>query len=353
MRSIFITAFAVLFVLSGCDSSENTNTPSTPQATDGVVAQASAPAVKETPAVGPGRMIPVRTEKGVFNVWTKKVGDNPTIKVLLLHGGPGMTHEIYEVFGDHFPQAGIEFYYYDQLGSYFSDQPDEPDLWTTERFVEEVEQVRIALGLGPDNFYLFGQSWGGLLGIEYALKYQANMKGLIISNMMASIPAYNDYAMNVLMADMDPAVLAKLKAFEAAKDYTNPEYAGLLLEHHYVDHVLRMPADEWPDAINRSFGHVNNNVYIPMQGPSELGASGLLEQWDRTGDLSKITVPTLVIGASHDTMDPAHMEWMANTVANGRFHLCPDGSHLSQLDDEQVFFEGLIRFLKDVDSGTF
>ncbi|WP_262693639.1 proline iminopeptidase-family hydrolase [Kordiimonas aquimaris] len=352
MRSLFTVAFAALFALSACNSSETatpTNTGADAQTSTEAVVQES----KGTPTVGEGRLIPVHTEKGTFNVWTKKVGDNPTIKVLLLHGGPGMTHEIYEVFGEHFPDEGIEFYYYDQLGSYFSDQPDEPDLWTTARFVEEVEQVRIALGLGPDNFYLFGQSWGGILGIEYALKYQANLKGLIISNMMASIPAYNDYAANVLMADMDPAVLAKLKAIEAAKDYSNPEYVSLLIEHHYVDHVLRMPADQWPDAINRSFGHVNNDVYIPMQGPSELGASGLLENWDRTADLSKITVPTLIIGASHDTMDPAHMEWMAGQVANGRFHLCPGGSHLSQLDDEDVFFEGLIRFLRDVDSGAF
>ena len=352
MRSLFTAAFAALFMLSACDSAD-TKAPTSADTSAEVVAEVQAQKSKETPTVGAGRMIPISTEKGTFNVWTKKVGDNPTIKVLLLHGGPGMTHEIYEVFGDHFPDEGIEFYYYDQLGSYFSDQPDEPDLWNTARFVEEVEQVRVALGLGPDNFYLFGQSWGGILGIEYALKYQANLKGLIISNMMASIPAYNDYAANVLMADMDSAVLAKLKAFEAVKDYGNPEYGALLLEHHYVDHVLRMPADQWPDAVNRSFSHVNNNVYIPMQGPSELGASGILEDWDRTNDLSKITVPTLIIGAGHDTMDPAHMEWMAGAVANGRFHLCPDGSHLSQLDDEQVFFDGLIRFLRDVDAGTF
>ena len=114
------------------------------------------------------------------------MGDNPAIKVLLLHGGPGATHEQWESVEQYLAPAGIEFYYYDQLGSYFSDQPDEPALWTTERFVEEVEQVRQALGLGPDNFYLVGQSWGGMLAIEYALKYQENLKGLVISNMMAS-----------------------------------------------------------------------------------------------------------------------------------------------------------------------
>lgn len=359
-----ISLAAAALLLAACSDSETaeqnaaetreaTETAGTIETTQTEGASAPLSGEKETPVVGEGRMIPISTPKGTFNVWTKKVGDNPDIKVLLLHGGPGATHEIYEIFEDHFPGAGLEFYYYDQLGSYFSDQPNEPELWQTARFVEEVEQVRQALGLTPDNFYLYGQSWGGILGIEYALKYQANLKGLIISNMMASIPAYNEYASNVLMADMDPAVLAQLKAYEAAKDYTNPHYAELLMEHHYVDHVLRMSADEWPDAINRGFGHINNDVYIPMQGPSELGASGILEDWDRTADLSKITVPTLVIAATYDTMDPAHKEWMANEVQNGRFLLCPNGAHMSQWDDEEIFFEGLIAFLRDVDSGAF
>ena len=107
------------------------------------------------------------------------------------------------------PDAGIEFYYYDQLGSYFSDQPDDPSLWNTVRFVEEVEQVRIALGLTSDDFYLFGQSWGGILAIEYALKYQENLKGLVISNMMASIPAYNKYASEVLIGRYGPCRIGR------------------------------------------------------------------------------------------------------------------------------------------------
>jgi proline iminopeptidase len=111
-------------------------------------------------------------------VWTKRFGNNPKIKVLLLHGGPGGTHEFFESFESFFPQEGIEFYEYDQLGSYFSDQPKDSSLWVTERFVEEVEQVRKALGLNKDNFYLLGHSWGGILAMEYALKYQDNLKGL-------------------------------------------------------------------------------------------------------------------------------------------------------------------------------
>src|ERR1700732_5304300 len=111
------------------------------------------------------KLITVDTSKGPSRVWTKRIGNNPSIKVLLLHGGPGATHEYFEAFDSYFPAAGFEYYYYDQLGSSFSEQPEDPELGEGSRFVEEVEQVRQALGLGPDNFYLYGQSWGGVLAL--------------------------------------------------------------------------------------------------------------------------------------------------------------------------------------------
>jgi proline iminopeptidase len=299
------------------------------------------------------KMIPITTPKGTFKVWTKRIGNNPTTKVLLLHGGPGFTHEYLEAFDSYFPVAGIEYYYYDQLGSYYSDQPDAPELWDLPRFVDEVEQVRQALHLSRDNFYLVGQSWGGMLAIEYALAHQQNLKGLVISNMMASIPAYNEYAKKVIMPEMDPAVLAEIQRLEAARQYDDPRYMELLIPHHYEKHLLRMPAAEWPDPVKRAFKHMNPKVYIPMQGPSELGASGKLANWDRTKDLGRITVPTLVIGARHDTMDPKHMEWMAGQVKHGRYLYCPNGSHLAEYDDQKTFFEGLIQFIRDVDGGRF
>jgi proline iminopeptidase len=169
--------------------------------------------------------------------------------------------------------------------------------------------------------------------------------------MMASIPAYNEYAETVLMADMDPQVLAEIKALEADEDYENPRYMELLVPHHYEHHVLRMPADEWPDPVNRAFAHLNYEIYLTMQGPSELGARGTLEHWDRTGDLRSITVPTLVIGARYDTMDPEHMEWMAGELPDGRYLYCPEGSHMAMYDDQVTYFDGVVRFIQDVDGG--
>jgi proline iminopeptidase len=299
------------------------------------------------------KLIPVHTPKGNFCVWTKRVGNNPTVKLLLLHGGPGCTHEYFEAFDSYFPAAGIEYYYYDQLGSTYSDQPDEPELWELPRFVEEVEQVRQALALDRSNLYLLGHSWGGMLGIEYALRYQQHLKGLIISNMMASSPAYNEYANKVLMPAMDQTALAEIKRLESAGDTQNPRYMELLIPHHYEKHILRMPAEKWPDPVQRAFKHLNMRVYVPMQGPSELGLSGKLVDWDRTADLQKIAVPTLVIGARFDTMDPAHMEMMASKVQRGRYLYCPNGSHMAMYDDQQIYFDGVTQFIRDVDAGRF
>jgi proline iminopeptidase len=294
-------------------------------------------------------MIPIQTPKGRFHVWTKRFGNNPRIKVLLLHGGPGATHEYFECFESFLPREGIEFIYYDQLGSAYSDQPKDRELWTIDRFAEEVEQVRSALGLTKDNFYLLGHSWGGILAMEYALKHQENLKGLIISNMMASAPEYNAYAKNVLAKQMDPAVLKQLRAMEAKNDYDNPKYMDLLMPNFYEIHICRLK--DWPDPVNRAFARLNKDVYVLLQGPSEFGLSGRLERWDRKADLRSITVPTLVIGSQYDTMDPEHMKMMSTQFPNGAYLYCPNGSHMDMWDDQQVYMTGLISFLKGIDSG--
>lgn len=292
------------------------------------------------------KMIPITTPKGTFNVWTKRVGNNPKIKVLLLNGGPGATHEYFECFENFLPAEGIEFIYYDQIGCGNSDNPNDESMWDLARYVEEVEQVRIALGLDETNFYLLGHSWGGILAMEYSLKYQKHMKGLIISNMMSSCPEYGKYADEVLAKQMNPAVLAEIEKIEAAKDFANPRYMELLLPNFYEKHILRFPAKNWPEPVNRSFAKMNQSLYVTMQGPSEFGVAGKLEQWDRKGQLKDIAIPTLVIGAQHDTMDPKHMEEMAKLTPKGTYLYCENGSHMCMYDDQKTYFKGLISFLK-------
>lgn len=300
------------------------------------------------------KMIPIQTPKGTFNVYTKRMGNNPKMRVLLLHGGPGGTHEEFGNFDSYLPNEEIEYIYYDQLDSYYSDKPNDSTLWTTEHFVEEVEQVRKALNLNKDNFYLLGQSWGGILAMEYALKYQDNLKGLIVCNMVASVPEYNKYAQDVLGPQLPEDVLKEVKEIEANKDYANPRYEELLMEHFYTEHILRMPLEKWPKSVLLLFEHLNPNIYVFMQGPSEFGITGdaSLKDWDISNRLKEIKVPTLMLGAKHDTMDPKYMEWMASEVQNGS-SITTNGSHLSQFDDPETFFPGVIKFIKDVDSRDF
>jgi proline iminopeptidase len=352
MKYLLSFLILFLFIIQGCTT---TSDPALSETESLTLSEYFDSSGKEDELSGGVRMIKIQTTKGEFNVWTKRVGNNPTKKVLLLHGGPGGTHEGFESFDSFLPKEGIEYYYYDQLGSHYSDQPHDTSLWNTARFVEEVEQVRKALNLDKNNFYLLGHSWGGILALEYALKYQDNLKGLIISNMMSSIPAYNKYAAEVLGPQMDPKVLAELKQIEANNDFANPRYMELLLPNFYTKHALRMPVEQWPDPVNRMFNHLNQTVYVQMQGHSEFGITGnaSLKNWDRSGDLSKIKVPTLTIGAQHDTMDPEHMKWMANQVQQGRYLHLPDGSHMAMYDDQKRYFDGLVKFINDVNQGSF
>lgn len=291
------------------------------------------------------KMITIESMGKKFNIWTKRFGNNPSVKILLLNGGPGGTHEYFQSFENFLPQEGFEFIYYDQLGCGNSDNPNDTAYWDLNRFVEEVEQVRSALKLDKNNFYLLGHSWGGILAMQYALKYQENLKGLIVSNMMSSCPDYDQYAKNVLAKQFDPVVLDSVMAMENRGDFDNPNYMGLLGPNFYEKHILRMPAAEWPDPVNRAFAKMNKSLYVTMQGPSEFGISGRLENWDVSKQLSAINVPTLVIGAQHDTMDPEHMRWMSTQFKKGSYLYCEKGSHMAMYDDQETYFKGLINYL--------
>ena len=207
--------------------------------------------------------------------------------------------------------------------------------------------MRKAIGADQTNFYVLGNSWGGILAMEYALKYQQHLKGLIVANMVASAPEYGRYANEVLAKQMKPDVLQEIRALEAKKEFGNPRYMDLLLPNFYHEHLCRLP--EWPDPVKRAFKHVNESIYTLMQGPSEFGISGRLANWDIKNRLKEITVPALMIGAKWDTMDPKAMEEQSKMVQHGSYLYCPNGSHLAMWDDQQVFMNGVVKWIKEVD----
>jgi proline iminopeptidase len=303
---------------------------------------------KSADALNPGgiqvagiRMIPV--VHGKYKVWTKRIGSGP-VKVLLLHGGPGFPHDYLEAMESFLPQAGIEMYYYDQLGVGNSDIPDDPALWTLARYTEEVEEVR--RGLGLDQFVLLGHSWGGILAMEYALNYQQHLRGLVISNMTAGTKAYLKRTAALKKQLLSPEHLAKFDAMEASKDYANPEYTRILMQDLYPQAICRLKP--WPEPVDRAFRKANDKIYNQMQGKSEFEVTGNLKDWERWDRLHEIKVKALTIGATHDEMDPADMRKMATLMPNATSAICPNGSHLDMWDDQAIYFQHLLGFLRSV-----
>jgi proline iminopeptidase len=289
------------------------------------------------------------TVDGKYKVWTKRIGDGD-IKVLLLHGGPAATHDYFECFEDFLPQAGIEFYYYDQLGCGNSDIPSDTSLWNLPRFVEEVEQVR--QGLGLNNFYLYGQSWGSLLAMEYLQKYQSHVKAAILSNMTAGTKSYLDYAVNKLKPQIfTQQEIKKFDSLDRLQQYNSPLYQELLMSKLYPQVLCRLA--DWPEPLMRTFRKINAPIYIQMQGVDEFHVTGNLKHWEMWDRLPNIKIPTLVIGGEKDEMNPEDMRREGKLIPNSRTYLCPNGSHMSMWDDQQNYFNNLIAFLKDVEENQF
>jgi len=293
---------------------------------------------------GGSRMIDV--EGGKYRVWTDRVGAGP-VKMLLLHGGPGFPHDYLECFEDFLPQHHVQFLYYDQLGVGNSDQPADDSLWTVDRYREEVEQVR--RGLGLEHFVLYGHSWGGMLGIEYALAHQDHLKALIISDMTASIPSYEVYAQK-LLGELPEADRATLARFAAEGKFAAPEYQAVMMGKVYAAHLIRL--DPWPEPVTRAFRKFNEKIYNIMQGPNEFVITGNFKNWDRWADLSKIKVPTLIIAGGKGTMNPDDIRRMGKLIPRSRV-VITNGSHLEMYDDQEAYFRAIVKFLDDVEAGRF
>ena len=245
------------------------------------------------------------------------------------------------------PQADIELYEYAQLGNFNSDKPTDATLWTIDRYREEVEQVR--KGLGLENFYLLGHSWGGMLALEYAFKYQQHLRGLVVSNMTASIDSYTKYT-GELKSRLPADIIATMEKYEKAGKFEAPEYQDIIMSRIYSQYICRL--NPWPDPVMRSFTHFNAQIYNTMQGPNEFVITGNFKHWDVWEKLKTITVPSLMIGATYDEMNPDDIKKMASLIPNADALIC-NGSHLSMYDDQQTYFNGLIKFLKDVHADKF
>jgi len=333
-NKLLFVALTGLAALTACNSPKKNQVSNNPVKTDSI-------------KTGGNKLIEI---DGKYKVWTKKVGDGK-IKVLLLHGGPGFSHDYLECFDDFLPKEGMEIYYYDQLGCGNSDKPADTTLWTVPRYVEEVEQVR--KGLGLDNFYIVGHSWGTLLAMEYLDKYQPHVKGAVFSNMTGSLKDYIDYTAILKSRLFTPGDKALYDSLDSRKAYTSAQYTDLLMNKLYTQVLCRMPLEKWPEPLMRTFKKPNQTIYLQMQGVDEFHVTGNFKNWDFWDRLPKLKIPVLVLGGQYDEMNPASMKKEGRLLPNSRTYLCPEGSHMAMYDDQQRYFSSLITFLKDVDQGTF
>ena len=283
-----------------------------------------------------------------YNVWYRIVGECEApgkLPLLCLHGGPGATHDYLEPL-EAMAATGRRVIFYDQLGAGNSDHPNKPTMWTVPLFVEELGVVRRALGL--ERVHILGQSWGGMLGMEYALTQPAGLDSLIVADSPASIPQWVAEA-NRLRAELPPEVQKTLLKHEAVGTTDDPAYEEAMLVF-YRRHVCRL--DPWPDCLNRTFEKLvqNPEVYNTMNGPSEFHVIGILKEWDIVNRLGEIRMPTLVIGGRYDEATPAITETIYRGIPDSERIIFENSSHMPHLEETERYMQVLTNFLDRVES---
>ena len=288
-----------------------------------------------------------------YHLWTNTQGTGK-IHLLALHGGPGGNHEYWEDAADQLKKQGlnVQVTMYDQLGSLYSDQPDYSDpaiadkYLTYDYFLDEVEEVRQKLGL--DNMYLIGQSWGGLLVQEYAVKYGQHLKGAIISSMVDEIDEYVEHVNALREKTLSPEAVAFMQDCEQRNDYSNPKYQQYVevMNKEYVDR-------KQPSKLEHLKDLGGDAVYHVFQGDNEFVITGKLKNWHFRDQLHKIKVPTLLTFGEHETMPLDTAKKMDQLIPNSKLVTTPNGGHHHMVDNPDVYYKHLADFIRQVEAGTF
>ncbi|AUI79767.1 prolyl aminopeptidase [Lactiplantibacillus pentosus] len=285
-----------------------------------------------------------------FHLFTRTVGHGP-VKLLCVHGGPGSNHTEFENFAAELGEDQVQVSMYDQLGSFYSDQPDytQPEnrqYLSLDYYLSELEEVRQQLGL--EDFYLLGHSWGGLLAQEYALKYGQHLKGLIIMSMIDNIAEYAPHVNALRQQTLSTSQVDYMKGIEKAEAFDDPEYQHLVdvLNAHFV---CRHPENGPRQLVST----LATPVYNYFQGNNEFVMVGALNGWGQRKNLHQITVPTLLTFGEYDTMPLNVARRMQQTLPHARLTLTPDGGHCHSVDNPAAFFHNLHQYLHDVEADQF
>ena len=282
-----------------------------------------------------------------YKVWYRVVGKQEKpgkLPLLCLHGGPGGTHDYLEPL-EAMAATGRRVIFYDQLGSGNSAHPHDPSLWTVDLFVEEVGVVQRALGL--ERLHILGQSWGGMLAMEYALTKPAGLASLVLADSPASMRQWVAEA-NRLRTGLSPDVQETLLKHEEAGTTDDPAYEDAV-EIFYRRHLCRL--DPWPECLIRTFDKVAQvpEVYKTMNGPSEFHVIGKLKDWDIVDRLGEIRIPALVIGGRYDEATPAITETVHRSIPGSEWVIFENSSHMPHLEEPERFRQVLSDFLNRVE----
>jgi len=273
-----------------------------------------------------------------YDLFYRQFGKPEEGEILCLHGGPGATHDYLLSMAD-LADHGYRVTFYDQLGCGRSQAPRNSALFVPERYVEEVEAFRKHMGLGRP--HMIGSSWGGMLAIAYALKYQRHMKTMTTVGGLHSVPLTSDQMLR-MKRDLPLHVQETMARYESAGDYENPEYAEAVMVY-YKKHLCRLP--EWPKEVSYSVEHISKPVYYTMNGPNEFTMIGNIRYWDVTSRLHTIRVPTLVLGGKYDEVSPVVARELHRYIGGSELTIFPNSSHLAFWEERESFMKRLLRFL--------
>jgi len=289
--------------------------------------------------------VPFRGHRTWYRVYgDREVGSK--LPLLCLHGGPGGCYDALETLRA-VAETGRRAIFYDQLGCGNSDHVDDPSLWTVALFREEIDAVRQALGL--DRIHLLGQSWGGMLAMEYMLANPSGVASLTIASSPASMPQWVAEA-NRLREDLPPEVQANLLAHERAGTTDSPEYQAAAMVF-YTRHLCRL--DPWPEELTRAFVKQTAypQVYRTMNGPSEFHLTGTLRDWDIVDRLPEITGPTLITSGRYDEATPPLVRTIHEGIPGSEWVLFDDCSHTAHLEQPDLYTAVLGEFLDRIEGG--
>jgi len=272
------------------------------------------------------------------NVWFQRVGAGPGLPLLVVHGGPGLPHNYLESLGRLADER--EAVFWDQLGCGNSDRPSNPDLWTMDRSVAEMEAVVQALGL--NRFHVFGNSWGAMLAQQYALDVSSGAVSLTISNSIASIPQFSEMVAR-LKSELDPAIQSAIERHEAAGTTYSAEYqdAVRIWNETYLCRVR-----PWPPELLDAFRRMGTEIFETMFGPSDFHIVGTIRSWDVFDRLAEIAVPTLVLAGRFDECVPEHMREMHRRIPGSQFELFESSAHMPFIEEPDRFDRVMRDFLR-------